>query len=335
MGHPSPLHLLSSCRQILPFFLELCIFTIIAMGKYDNIICAYSKEIHIPMTPSFLIDKDTIHYSSERQDDILTAMGIPWLDPSSCDPMFSMLHPASSTTPSVGLIPPSHSSTRTSSNSSSSVSTPRHVQQSDMFWQAPANGTLPIYAASVSPPNSQQMVHRRSMPEIKQPYQNNTSTSTRRQRRRTEGTVTVDDGDDEQRRQMFLERNRQGKEKVGSCAVPVSLICILSFSCIQMSITQETMAHQLTKPSGIHGYRQSTAGTSDSQTTRRNPESQDINCSTQRLHYCKRACKVDGLSIILFFYPSTTNFQSSPINSLSKKHTHTVIVYTSRLLQFK
>ncbi|CDS02918.1 hypothetical protein LRAMOSA00320 [Lichtheimia ramosa] len=159
------------------------------------------------------MDKDTIHYSSERQDDILTAMGIPWLDPSSCDPMFSMLHPASSTTPSVGLIPPSHSSTRTSSNSSSSVSTPRHVQQSDMFWQAPANGTLPIYAASVSPPNSQQMVHRRSMPEIKQPYQNNTSTSTRRQRRRTEGTVTVDDGDDEQRRQMFLERNRQAAFK--------------------------------------------------------------------------------------------------------------------------
>lgn len=191
------------------------------------------------MTPSFFFtDKDTADYSSAasaKQGDILTAMGVPWLDPHSCDPVFSMLHPATSTSPSVGLIPPNAISTPTTtstSNNSSGVNTPSHIQhhhhqqhQSDIFWQPPANGTLPIYAAPLSPSNSQQqMAHRRSMPEIKQPYQHpssttNTSFTTRRQRRRTEGSIMVDDGDDEQRRQMFLERNRQGKKKEsGTCS---------------------------------------------------------------------------------------------------------------------
>ncbi|KAI7883116.1 hypothetical protein K492DRAFT_205659 [Lichtheimia hyalospora FSU 10163] len=168
------------------------------------------------------MDKDTVHYSSaasEKQGDILTAMGVPWLDPHSCDPMLSMLHSATSTTPSVGLIPPSATNTPTTtpSTSSSGVSTPIYMQQqqqqqSDVFWQAPTNGTLSMYATP--PPSdshmSLQLAHRRSMPEIKQPYQN---ISTRRQRRRTEGALVIDDNDDEQRRQMFLERNRQAAFK--------------------------------------------------------------------------------------------------------------------------
>lgn len=226
------------------------------------------------MTPSFsFTDKDTADYSSAasaKQGDILTAMGVPWLDPHSCDPMFSMLHPATSTSPSVGLIPPSAISTPTTastSNTSSGINTPSHIQHhphhhqhpSDIFWQPPTNGTLPIYAAPVSPSNSQQMAHRRSMPEIKQPYQHpssantNTSSTSRRQRRRTEGTIIVDDGDDEQRRQMFLERNRQGSRRNRVYVYPFHQHA-LSCSCIQVSLTQKTMAYQFTESGGIHGY---------------------------------------------------------------------------------